>query len=266
MSLQGKVALITGASRGIGAGIALEFARKGIAALAITYASRKESAEEVLAKARDLGVQRTVAIQANILDDDIGPKLIPQVLEGLETKIIDIVVNNAVVNDVSLVQPITQTTANVFGKVFQGNVFAPISVISAALPYLPPKDGRIINISSASSKTANIDPIIVYGASKAALDSITRSFALQYGLQTNATFNSISVGATNTDSVQAAITVFGQSFLDQQISAFTTEKRLGEPEDVAYVVAFIASVDARWINGANVPVNGGHKDLLALQG
>ncbi|KIY03990.1 uncharacterized protein Z520_00682 [Fonsecaea multimorphosa CBS 102226] len=267
-SLHGKVAVVTGGSRGIGAGIALQFARKGIAAIAITYATNLKAAEETLSKCRSISpTLKTVAIQADVLDPSIGPNLIPKVLKGLETDRIDIVVNNAaLVNDLSLLQPFGNTTVDAFGKTMQGNVFAPISIINSALPHFPPKGGRVINISSVASKLANADPILTYGASKAALDSITRSLANVLGISTGATFNSVSVGATTTDTVQAAIQQFGETFVEDTTKLMTAEKRFGEPDDIAFVVGFLASEEARWINGAHIMANGGYKELLALQG
>lgn len=265
-SLEGKAALVTGASRGIGAGIAIQLAKKGLSALAITYVTNKESAEAILAKCRNLGVKKTIAIHADVLDPDIGSKLIPQVLRGLESDTIDIVVNNAALVGLQTLQPFEALTAEAFGKMMQGNCFAPIAIINAALPHLPPRGGRIINISSIASKIANMDPILAYGASKAALDSFTRSLASVYGLKTRATFNSVSVGATATEATQAALDSFGPEVLEEQISVFTTEKRMGEVEDVAFVIAFLASEEARWINGAHIAANGGHRGLLALQG
>ncbi|EXJ63337.1 uncharacterized protein A1O5_11658 [Cladophialophora psammophila CBS 110553] len=267
-SLHGKVALITGGSRGIGAAIALQFARKGIAAVAITYISNAKAAEETLSRCRSVSPDlKTVAVQADILDPSIGPNLIPKVLKELKTDRIDIVVNNAaLINDLGLIQPFADTTAEVFGKTMQGNVFAPISIINSALPHFPPKGGRVINISSVSSKLANPDPVLTYGASKAALDSITRSLASLLGMKTGATYNSVSVGPTSTDTVQGIIKEFGESWIEETTKLITAEKRLAEPEDIAFVVGFLASDEARWINGAHIMANGGNKELLALQG
>ncbi|KIW10091.1 hypothetical protein PV08_11051 [Exophiala spinifera] len=266
-SLHGKTALITGGSRGIGAGIALQFARKGIAALAITYAGNIKGAEDTLSQCRSISPSlKTVAIQANLLDPSIGPNLISKTLDGINATHIDIVVNNAAVLDMSALEAFTDTTLTGFTQMMQGNVFAAMSIISAVLPYLPPKGGRIINISSIASKMANSDRILVYGASKAALDSITRSLAFIFGVQTGATFNSVNVGPTRSGATLAAAESFGQAMLDSTIEPITTEKRMGEPEDVGFVVAFLASGEARWINGQSIPANGGYKELLSLQG
>ncbi|OAG37318.1 hypothetical protein AYO21_08503 [Fonsecaea monophora] len=267
-SLHGKTALVTGGSRGIGAGIALQFVRKGVAAIAITYATNLKAAEETLSQCRSISPNlKTAAIQADVLDPCVGPKLIPKVLEGLGTDKIDIVVNNAaLVNDLSLMQPFADITADVFGKTMQGNVFGAMSIINSALPHFPPKGGRVINISSIASKMANSDPLLTYGASKAALDSITRSLASFLSVKTGATFNSVSVGPTSTDPVKAVAQEFGEAFVEDATKLFTVERRLAEPDDIAFVVGFLASDEARWINGSHIAANGGNKELLALQG
>lgn len=265
-SLAGKTALITGASRGIGAAIAIQFANKGITSVAVTYASSPDAAEVVLAKCRELGVKKTVAVKADLLDPQIGPNLIPKVLTGLGTNTIDILVNNAAVVDFSIFQPFEDITLDAFSKQMNGNVYGMISVTRAVFPHLPPKGGRVINISSIRSKTANTNPMMIYGAAKAAVDSVTKSLALTYGISTGATFNSVSVGGTMTDATKAAIELIGPAVEEQNISDVTTEKRMGLPEDVAYVVGFLASEEGRWINGANIAANGGNRDLLGLQG
>ncbi|OCT45140.1 Versicolorin reductase 1 [Cladophialophora carrionii] len=266
-SLHGKVALVTGGSQGIGAATAMQFVRKGLAALAITYVQNSKAAEKTISECLAISPSlKTVAIQADILDPSIGPNLISKTLQGLGTERIDIVVNNAAVLDMGLLQPFTGTTLETFNKMMQGNVFAPMSIINAALPYLPPKGGRIVNISSIAAQQPNIDPVLTYGASKAALESITRSLALIMGIKTGATFNSVSVGPTRSGATLAATELFGQPMIDAAVEPTTAEKRMGVPEDIAFVVGFLASEEARWINGQLIPANGGYKDLLAAQG
>ena len=265
-SLIGKSALVTGGSRGIGAAIALQFAKKGIISLALTYANSKDAADAVLAECRALGVAKTVAVRTDLLDTEIGPKLIPKVLAGLETKALDIIVNNAFVSNFEAMQPFESITLDGFSKQMNGNVFGMISIIQAALPHLPSKGGRVINTSSVASKIGNTDPVVMYGASKAAVDSVTRSLAVIYGAKTGATFNSVSVGATLTDSTKKVVEAGAQQIVAENVADVTAEKRMGLPEDVALVFAFLASEEARWINGANIAANGGARSMLALQG
>lgn len=265
LPLHGKTALVTGGSRGIGAGISIELARKGVSRLAITYVGNVEGAEATLAAACKLGVDKTIAIQADICDAQIGQTLIPAVLHGLETTTLDIIVNNAALTDMKYLQPVRDFKADLFTTVMQANAFAPMSIATAAIPHLPKRGGRIINISSIGSKLPNEDPMVAYGASKAALDSITRSLAVIFGRDTLATFNSVSVGGTATDGTNAAIKAMPYLW-DKAVASSTAEKRLADVEDVACAVSFLASDDSRWINGVNLAVNGGHRELLALQG
>ena len=141
-----------------------------------------------------------------------------------------------------------------------------MSIINVALPHFPPRGGRVINISSLASKTANVDRILVDGASKAALDSITRSPASILGVKTGVTFNSVNMGPTRSGATLAAVESFGQAFCNAAIEPTTAGKRMGEPEDIGFVVGFLASEEARWINAQSIPANGRYKDVLALQG
>jgi len=181
-SLQGKSALVTGGSRGIGRAIAAHLVRKGISAIAITYVGNLSAAQEVLAELCSLGAQNAIILQADLLDPAIGQTLIPQVLKGLNVPTLDIIVNNAAMVDMAMNEPFNSTTVDVFSKMMQANVFAPMSIINASLDHLPDRGGRIINISSIASKMANPDPIMTYGASKSALDSITRSLAAKFAI------------------------------------------------------------------------------------
>lgn len=263
-SLEGKSALVTGGGRGIGRAISLQLARKGITSLAITYVSSKSSADAVAAECLKLGAKKAIVIKADILNPNIGPDLIKAVLEGLDISILDIIVNNAAV--LNSEEPFQDLTVDEFGKLMQGNVFAPMSIVGAALPLLPSRNGRIINISSIVSRMGLPDPFMSYGASKAALDSFTRSLAVTFGASKLATFNSVSVGATKTEAMEKALSSMPDGFMEAQIENFSAEKRFGEPDDVAMIVAWLASEESRWINGASVQANGGNQYMLAAQG
>ncbi|KAK2752491.1 short chain oxidoreductase [Colletotrichum kahawae] len=265
-SLAGKTAVITGGSRGIGRGIAIHFARKGIANIAITYVSNKAAAEETLKACRELGAQRTCMIQANMVEHDVGQRVINEALSGLEAKTIDILVNNAILGNADRPKAVTETTPEGFAEMMHANVFSPVSLTVAFMPHAPAYGGRVINISSIAGKQGNRDPIMTYGASKAALESFTRSFAEQYSAQKGMTFNSVSVGPTATHAFENAKNTFPADFLDQQVRDITAAARIGEPEDIAYVVGFLASEEGRWVNGAAVSANGGHKSVLAAFG
>jgi 3-oxoacyl-[acyl-carrier protein] reductase len=267
-SLTGLSALVTGGGRGIGRAISLQLARKGITYLAITYVGNKAAADATAAECLELGASIAISVHADLHDPDVGNKLIPAVLEGLGVPTIDIVINNAASTDMSKNEPFMTTTLKGFGVQMQANCFAPMSIIAAALPKLPPRGGRVINISSLASRDGQADPMMVYGASKAALDSITRSLALNLAAEHNVTFNSVSVGPTKTDAMSKALEagVLPDEFVDGLKKRASAEHRIGEPEDVAMIVAWLASGESRWINGASVMAHGGDKAMVAAQG
>ncbi|KAF9873969.1 hypothetical protein CkaCkLH20_08703 [Colletotrichum karsti] len=264
-SLAGKTAIITGGSRGIGRGIAIHFARKGASNIAITYVANKTAAEETLKACRELGAQRTCMIQADMVEHGVGQRVINEALSGLDTKTIDILVNNAILGNSDKVKSVVDTTPEDFNEMMHANVFAPVALTVAFLPHAPAYGGRVINISSIAAKQGNRDPIMTYGASKAALESFTRSFADQYSAEKGMTFNSVGVGPTATDALERAKGSFPSDFLMKQIQDSICG-RVGEPEDIAYIVGFLASEEGRWVNGAAVSANGGHRSVLAAFG
>ena len=133
----------------------------------------------------------------------------------------------------------------------------------AAIQHMGP-GGRIINISSVASKRANTDPLVVYGASKAALDSITRSLASIFATSKKITVNGVHVGPTATDTLRSAFEKLPQTLIDKMVERPSAEKRLGEVDDVVGIVSFLASGEARWINCNLIPANG--CSMLELQG
>lgn len=134
------------------------------------------------------------------------------------------------------------------------------------MAHFPPKGGRVINISSAASRMGNPDPLFLHGATKAALESLTRSFARTFGISTGATFTSVSVGITATETFEAAKDLVSPEYQKEKINEATAAKRVGTPKDIAYIVGFLASEQARWVNGASISANGGMKEVLAALG
>lgn len=261
--LSGKVAIITGASRGIGAAIAIELARKGVAAVAITYMSNLHAAESTLARIRAASPHAIcTAIKADLLSPSFGEYIVKAALTDLKTSHLDIIVNNAAVSDMRYQEPFEEMTYEGFERMMRGNGWGAIQLIRAALPYIRP-GGRIINISSTSSKRPNLDPVMAYGMSKAALDSITRSLAVKYAAEKKITINSVSPGPTETDLLSQ--TLKGDEKLAASVAqGSTAEKRTGRPEDVAGIVGFLASDEARWINGNHVPASGGRAGIMDM--
>lgn len=153
--------------------------------------------------------------------------------------------------------PILDTTVENFDNLFRANVRAPLFTTRAVLPYTPAKGGRIINMSSIAAKQAADEPGILYGATKAALNSITRSMAGALAAEKSLTINSISVGPTKTPAMEDVLANLPKEYSEGFENWATAEKRMAEPEEIAAIVAFVASDEARWMNGASVPANGG---------
>jgi 3-oxoacyl-[acyl-carrier protein] reductase len=241
--LSGKIAVVTGASRGIGAAIALRLAADG-AAVAVNYGKSAQAAEEIVAQIKSKG-GTAAAIQADVSDNAQVKKLFETVQKHHGH--VDIVVNNA---GVWANAPVEQLNADHFYQVFNLNVLGPIQVTAAAVNYFPKTGGKIINITSVAARAA-LPAGSVYSASKAALDALTLNWAAELGPR-NITVNSVSPGVTETEMVAQAPKEFKDG-----LKAKTPLGRLGQPQDIADVVAFIASDDARWITGQIIDVSGG---------
>ncbi|MBD9477908.1 SDR family oxidoreductase [Pseudoxanthomonas sp. PXM02] len=240
--LAGKRALVTGASRGIGAAIALALAEKG-ADVAITYAGSADRAADVVSAIEAKG-RKAVALQADSGDPDAIKRSVAEavgVLGGL-----DILVNNAAV---ALYNLIADISADEIDTMLRINVRGPILAAQAAIPHLQ-AGGRIITIGSAGADRIVGEPGSVYYMTKSAMQSFTRGLARELGPR-DITVNLVQPGSTNTESNPA-----NGEFADFQ-RALSPLGRFGEPTDVAAAVAFFASPAARHITGAILNVDGG---------
>jgi 3-oxoacyl-[acyl-carrier protein] reductase len=236
MTLTGKTAVVTGGARGIGRGIVRRLARDG-ARVVFSYRQDKEAADALV---RELG--DAVAVRADHADLASIEVLFEHAADGL-----DILVNNAAAIAAT---PISDITTELFDQAMTVNVKFPLLAMRRAEPLLP-DGGRIINISTLNT-VAPAAGIALYCASKAALEQVTKVAAREFGPR-GITVNAILPGATDTDGLRGVNTA--ESL--EEAAAATPLGRLGTPEDIADVVAFLASPDARWITGQSIQVTGG---------
>ncbi|ATL32375.1 SDR family NAD(P)-dependent oxidoreductase [Streptomyces formicae] len=249
-NLSGKVALVTGASRGIGRGIAERLAHDG-ALVAVHYGRNEKAAKETAAAIAEAG-GRAFVVRA-----ELGvPGDVDTLTDGLDAALhsygesaIDILVHNAGLNIMG--RPIEILTPEEFDRMVAVNVKAPFFLTQRLLPRLR-DGGRIINISSVSTRAASAHGI-GYPLTKGALDVFSHTLAKHLGPR-GITVNSVAVGYTHTDMTASALA--DPAHLEHTIG-LTALGRVGEVPDIADAVAFLASDDARWITGAKVDVTGG---------
>jgi 3-oxoacyl-[acyl-carrier protein] reductase len=246
--LAGKVAVVTGASKGIGASIAKHLAAEG-AAVVVNYASSKTGAEKVVNEITSAG-GKAVAVQADVAKKaDIG-RMFSETKKTFGK--LDILVNNAGIYDMA---PIESITEDHFHKQFNLNVLGLILTTQEALKYFSPAGGSVINTSSVVS-TYGIPGGAVYSATKGAVDAVTRSLAKELGAR-NIRVNSINPGMVETEGTHTA-GIEGSDF-QKATKAATPLGRLGQPQDVAPAAVFLASSDSSWITGETFYISGGFR-------
>jgi 3-oxoacyl-[acyl-carrier protein] reductase len=246
-NLEGKVALVTGASKGIGAEIARELAARG-AAVAVNYSGSKAAAEKVVADIQAKG-GKAIAVQANVADpDSIGP-LVGTVVKQFGP--IDILVNNAGVYEFA---PVEAITPEHFHKQFNLNVLGLLLTTKEAVAQFNAKGGSVINIGSVAAD--GVPAAAVYSATKGAVDSVSKALAQELGPK-KIRVNSLNPGMVETEGVHAA--GFMGSDFQKKVEAETPLGRIGQPQDIATVAAFLASDDSTWVNGQAIQVAGGNR-------
>jgi len=246
--LGGKVALVTGASKGIGASIAKHLAGEG-AAVVVNYHSGKSDADRVVSEITS-GGGKAIAVQANLSQKAEIDRLFAETRKAFGR--LDILVNNAGIYEFS---PLEQVTEEHFHKQFNLNVLGLVLASQKAAEYFDSTGGCIINIGSG----AGINPVpgaSVYSATKAAVDAVTKSLSKELGAR-KIRVNSLNPGMVETEGVHTA-GVLGTDF-HKQILAQTPLGRIGQPEDIGKVAAFLASDDAGWISGETLLVAGGQR-------
>ncbi len=244
--LKDKVAIVTGASKGIGASIAKHLADEG-AAVVVNYVASKEGADRVVAQITRQG-GRAIAVQANVAKQAEIDRLFSETKKAFGR--LDILVNNAGIYEFS---PLEDVTEEHFHKQFDVNVLGLILASKAAVRHFDAAGGSIINISSGAS-TLTPPNTSVYSATKAAVDAVTRSLAKELGPR-NIRVNSINPGMVETEGVHAG--GFAESDFRKQLEAQTPLGRIGQPQDIAPAAVFLASRDAAWITGETLVIAGG---------
>jgi 3-oxoacyl-[acyl-carrier protein] reductase len=244
--LNGKVAVVTGASKGIGAAIAEELAKDG-ASVIVNYATSAQGAEAVVAKIKANG-GKAKAVGADVSKPADARKLIESGVA--EFGRIDVLVNNAAVYDFA---PLEQITEQHFDRMFDLNVRGLLFTTQAAAKAMGEQGGSIINIGSVASISAPPSGS-VYSATKGAVDVITRSLASELGPR-KILVNAVLPGPVETEGTQATGEWWDQ--FKAQIVPRTPLGRVGQPRDIATVVSFLASPEAGWITGQIIQTAGG---------
>jgi 3-oxoacyl-[acyl-carrier protein] reductase len=244
--LQGKVAIVTGASKGIGAGIAKQLAAEG-AAVVVNYASSKQGAENVVKEITGKG-GKAVAIQADLARQADIERLFAETKKQFGK--LDVLVNNAGIYEFS---PLDGVTGEHFHKQFDLNVLGLVLASKEAAKYFDGDGGSIINLSSIVS-VSGVPNASVYSATKGAVDAVTRSLSKELGPR-KIRVNAINPGMVVTEGVQTA--GFDQSDFRKDIESRTPLGRIGKVEDIAPAAVFFASNDSAWITGETLVIAGG---------
>jgi 3-oxoacyl-[acyl-carrier protein] reductase len=244
--LEGKVAIVTGASKGIGAGIAKTFALDG-ARVVINYASDKAGAEKTAVEIEKSGGQAFI-VKADVGKENEAQALVHETVKRFGK--LDTLVNNA---GVFRFTPFTEIDEKYFDWMMKINVLGPVLMTKAALPHFSKSGSSVVNLSSVLSQSF-IPGMALYSASKAAINSLTGALAIELapkGIRVNA----ILPGATDTEGAHTLGMLGGDS--EKQVIAATPLGRIGLPEDIANLAAFLASDAASWLTGEIVRSSGG---------
>jgi 3-oxoacyl-[acyl-carrier protein] reductase len=244
--LSGKVAIVTGASKGIGAGIAKGLAAAG-AAVVVNYASSREGAERLVADiAREGG--KAIAVKADVSKAADVQRLFDETKKAFGS--LDILVNNA---GIYRFAPLEDVTEDEFHREFNTNVLGLLLATKEAIKHFGPGGGSVINISSIASMSPT-PTAVVYSATKGAVDTITRVLAKELGPK-KIRVNAINPGGVETEGTHS-MGMVGSDF-EKQMVARTPLGRLGQPNDIAPVAVFLASAASGWMTGETIAVGGG---------
>jgi 3-oxoacyl-[acyl-carrier protein] reductase len=246
--LAGSVAIVTGASKGIGAAIAKGLAAEG-AAVVVNYSSSKADGEKVAKEITSAG-GKAIAVQANVSKKEEIERLFVEAKKAFGR--LDILVNNAGVYEFS---PIENVTEEHFYKQFNLNVLGTLLASQAAAKQFDGAGGNIINVSSVVS-TLGIPQSAVYSGTKGAVDAMTRALAAELGPR-GIRVNALRPGMVETEGTQSA--GIAESDMRKHVEAATPLGRIGQPTDIAGAAVFLASKDSAWITGETFVISGGYR-------
>jgi len=245
LPLQGKIALVTGSSQGIGAAIAHKLASQG-ATVIVNYVHNKGKAEEVIKSIESVGAGKAFAVQADVSGVE-GAKALVQETVRLAGHIDILVLNAGIMGSATL----STLTEDFYDQHFNTNVKGPLFLTQAAVPHMP-AGGRIIFFSTGLAIQSGITPnYLVYTATKGAIEQLSRILSKELGAK-GITVNSIAPGPVATE-------LFLQGKPEQLLEGIKKSGpfgRLGEPDDIADAVAYLASPGAKWVSGALLRVTG----------
>jgi 3-oxoacyl-[acyl-carrier protein] reductase len=245
-SLTGKVAVVTGASKGIGAGIAKALGAAG-AAVVVNYASSRDGADRVVDEIVS-GDGRAIAVQGDVSQAADIQRLFAETQREFGS--VDVLVNNA---GVFQFDPLEAVTEDEFHREFNTNVLGPILTTQEAVKHFGPDGGSVINISSVASEKG-MPGSVVYSATKSAVDSVTRVLAQELAAR-KIRVNTLAPGGVETEGTHR-VGIVG-SDMERAMIANTALGRLGQPDDIARVAVFLASDDAGWLTGERIVASGG---------
>jgi 3-oxoacyl-[acyl-carrier protein] reductase len=244
--LKNKVAVVTGASKGIGAGIAKGLAAEG-AAVVVNYASSKEGADRVVAEIVEKG-GKAIAIQADVAKAADVERLFAETTKAYGR--LDVLVNNAGIYQFA---PLGEITEEQFHQQFNTNVLGLLLATQQAAKFFGPEGGSVINIGSTATQVTP-PTTAVYTATKGAVDAVTHVLAKELGPK-KIRVNSINPGMVETEGVHS-MGIIGSDF-QTQFESQTPLGRIGQPQDIAPIAVFLASADSGWLTGETLLASGG---------
>ena len=246
--LSGKVAVVTGASKGIGAGIAKALAAEG-AKVVVNYASSREGADRVVSEITAKG-GKAIAVHGDVAKADDVKRIFAETKSAFGA--LDVLVNNA---GVFKFDPLEEVTEAEFHREFNINVLGTILATQEAVKHFGAAGGSVINLGSIVG-TNPVPNSVVYSATKGAVDNITFALARELGPR-KIRVNAIAPGPVETEGVHS-IGIIGSDF-EKQMVAGTPLGRIGQPDDIAGAAVFLASDDARWVSGESIRAAGGYR-------